>query len=103
VRSCSTPGHSTEPDPVEVQRRKRLADARLSQLSRAAVLRDTGERLLGLVRTVLIEADEQKLMQAKELLTLRAGQRDLASILRMATGQIMSGVAMENEAVELAW
>jgi len=103
VRSHSAPGHSIEPDPAETQRRKRLADARLSQLSRAAVLRDTGERLLGLVRTVLIEADEQKLMQAKELLTLRAGQRDLASILRMATGQIMSGVAMENEAVELAW
>jgi hypothetical protein len=60
-------------------------------------------RLLGLVRTVLTEADEQKVRQAKELLIALGGQQGLASVLRLAMGQIMSGVAMENEAVELAW
>ena len=83
--------------------RKRLADARLSQLSCAAALRDIGVRLLGLVRTVLTEADEQKVLQAKELFTVLGGQGGLAPVLRMAMGQIMSGVAMENEAVELVW
>jgi hypothetical protein len=103
VRSpANPPGHSAASGTTEAQARERQAAARLGALGSGKVTRELGLRLLGLIRTLLTEADEQEAMHIKGLLTSLVSAPSLVSVLGRAMALIMAGVAAETAAVELS-